>query len=95
MLVLSRRAGESIMIGSDVVVTVLEIRPDLVRIGIKAPRDVDVHREEVWIEVQEANKSAASPSAKDVESLAAGLRKSTGTAEGVKGEPPSANPSQR
>ena len=62
------------MIGSDVVVTVLEIRPDLVRIGIKAPRDVEVHREEVWIEVQQANKSAASPSAKDVESLAAGLR---------------------
>ncbi|HET9188892.1 MAG TPA: carbon storage regulator CsrA [Acidothermaceae bacterium] len=74
MLVLSRRVGESIMIGPDVVVTVLEVRPDLVRIGIKAPRDVEVHREEVFIEVQQANRSAASPSAKDVEALAAGLR---------------------
>jgi carbon storage regulator len=74
LLVLSRRAGESIMIGHDVVVTVLEVRPDLVRIGIKAPRDIEVHREEVFIEVQQANRSAASPSAKDVEALAAGLR---------------------
>jgi carbon storage regulator len=74
VLVLSRRVGESIMIGSDVVVTVLEVRPDLVRIGIKAPRDVEVHREEVFIEVQQANRSAASPSKKDVEALAAGLR---------------------
>jgi carbon storage regulator len=74
VLVLSRRVGESIMIGSDVVVTVLEVRPDLVRIGIKAPRDVEVHREEVFIEVQQANRSAASPSQKDVEALAAGLR---------------------
>jgi carbon storage regulator len=62
------------MIGPDVVVTVLEVRPDLVRIGIKAPRDVEVHREEVFIEVQQANRSAASPSQKDVEALAAGLR---------------------
>ena len=74
MLVLSRRVGESIMIGPDIVVTVLEVRPDLVRIGINAPRDVEVHREEVFIEVQQANRSAASPSAKDVEALAAGLR---------------------
>jgi carbon storage regulator len=74
LLVLSRRVGESIMIGPDIVVTVLEVRPDLVRIGINAPRDVEVHREEVFIEVQQANRSAASPSAKDVEALAAGLR---------------------
>ncbi|MGH3630566.1 MAG: carbon storage regulator CsrA, partial [Sciscionella sp.] len=74
MLVLSRRVGESIMIGPDVIVTVLEVRPDLVRLGIKAPRDVEVHREEVFIEVQQANRSAASPSAHDVEALAADLR---------------------
>ena len=73
MLVLSRRVGESIMIGPDVVVTVLEVRPDLVRIGIDAPRDVQVHREEVFIEVQQANRSAASPSAQDVEALAEGM----------------------
>jgi carbon storage regulator len=74
LLVLSRRVGESIMIGPDVVVTVLEVRPDLVRIGIDAPRDVEVHREEVFVEVQQANRSAASPAPQDVEALAAGMR---------------------
>ena len=62
MLVLTRHANQSIMIGPDVVVTVLEVRGDQVRIGIKAPRHVDVHREEVFAALQKANRSAASPS---------------------------------
>ena len=49
MLVLTRHANQSIMIGDDVVVTVLEIRGDQVRLGIQAPRSVDVHREEVFV----------------------------------------------
>ena len=61
MLVLTRRAGESVMIGDDVVVTVLEARGDVVRIGINAPRSVQVHREEVYQELQAANREAASP----------------------------------
>ncbi|HEX4489649.1 MAG TPA: carbon storage regulator CsrA [Acidimicrobiia bacterium] len=52
MLVLTRRANQSIMIGDDVVVTVLDVRGDQVRIGIKAPRSVDVHREEVYLALQ-------------------------------------------
>lgn len=48
MLVLTRRANQSIMIGNDVVVTVLEVRGDQVRLGIEAPREIDVHREEVF-----------------------------------------------
>ena len=52
MLVLTRRAGESVMIGDDVVVTVLEARGDVIRIGIQAPRDVQVHREEVYQELR-------------------------------------------
>ena len=48
MLVLTRRANQSIIIGDDVVVTVLEVRGDQVRIGITAPRNVTVHREEVY-----------------------------------------------
>ena len=64
------------MIGADVVVTVLEVRPDLVRIGIDAPRNVEVHREEVFVEVQQANQQAASPSTHDVAALAADLRDS-------------------
>ncbi len=62
MLVLTRRANQSIMIGDDVVVTVLEVRGDQVRLGIKAPREVDVHREEVFAALQAANRQAASPS---------------------------------
>ena len=69
MLVLTRRVQQSIVIGKDVVVTVLEVRGDQVRIGISAPRDVDVHREEVYEELQEANRSAASPSADAVSAL--------------------------
>lgn len=70
MLVLTRRANQSIMIGHDVVVTVLEVRGDQVRLGIKAPREVDVHREEVFAALQAANRSAASPSKEAVEGLA-------------------------
>ncbi|MGI5169970.1 carbon storage regulator CsrA [Spirillospora sp. CA-253888] len=59
MLVLTRRAGESLMIGDEVVVTVLEVRGDLVRVGVDAPRSVAVHREEVFRELQAANREAA------------------------------------
>ena len=59
MLVLSRRVGESVMIGDDITVTVLEVRGDIVRLGIDAPRDVKVHREEVYREVEASNRAAA------------------------------------
>jgi carbon storage regulator len=52
VLVLTRRANQSIMIGDDIVVTVLDVRGDQVRIGIKAPRSVGVHREEVFVALQ-------------------------------------------
>ncbi|MEX2291021.1 MAG: carbon storage regulator CsrA [Mycobacteriales bacterium] len=69
MLVLTRRSQQSIMIGKDVVITILEVRGDQVRLGVSAPRDVAVHREEVFLELQEANKSAASPSAEAISAL--------------------------
>ena len=47
MLVLSRKVGESVVIGGDVVVTVLDVRGEVIRLGIEAPRDVVVHRSEV------------------------------------------------
>jgi carbon storage regulator len=59
MLILSRRTNESIVIGTDIHITVLEIRGDQVRIGITAPREVTVHREEVHREIMEQNRSAA------------------------------------
>ena len=67
MLVLSRSAGESVMIGSDIVVTVLEVRGDVVRIGIDAPRSVRVHREEVYRALEEANRAAAASAGTDAE----------------------------
>ncbi len=74
MLVLTRRPGESVMIGDDVVVTVLDVRGDVVRVGIKAPRSVQVHREEVYRELQKVNREAASPSDDAVEALTRLLR---------------------
>ncbi len=70
MLVLSRRVGESIVIGDDVTVTVLEVRGDVVRVGIDAPRSVTVHRAELLRELEETNRESASPSEDVVASLA-------------------------
>lgn len=58
MLVLTRRVNESIVIGNDIVVTVLEIQRDAIRIGIKAPHDVEINREEIFQLL--ANKLSAS-----------------------------------
>jgi carbon storage regulator len=63
MLVLTRRVGESILIGDDIVVTVLELNRDQVRIGIRAPRSVSVHREEVYREILLSNQAAAADDA--------------------------------
>lgn len=73
MLVLSRRTGESVVIGHEVTVTVLEVRGDVVRIGIDAPRHVQVHREEVYRELQEANRAAAAADDAAAASLAQAL----------------------
>ncbi|QDU97029.1 carbon storage regulator CsrA [Lignipirellula cremea] len=58
MLVLSRHRDESIMIGDDVVVTIVDIRGDKVRLGINAPQDIPVHRQEVYEAIQRENKKA-------------------------------------
>ena len=52
-MILTRLAGESIMVGDDITVTVLGIKNNQVRIGIKAPRDIPVHREEVYARIRE------------------------------------------
>lgn len=52
MLILTRRVGETLMIGSDVTVTVLGLKGSQVRIGVNAPKDVTVHREEVYERVR-------------------------------------------
>ena len=59
MLVLTRRLNESITLGDDIVLTVIEVRGDQVRLGINAPRDMAVHRMEVWLQVQNEKRAAA------------------------------------
>ncbi len=61
MLVLSRRPNESIVINDKIVITVIEIRGDKVRLGIEAPRDVPVHRSEVYAAIQNASESDSVP----------------------------------
>jgi carbon storage regulator len=75
MLVLSRRVGESVVIGDDVTVTVLEVRGDVVRIGIDAPRSVAVNRAELLAEVANTNQAASSPAEDAIANLAEALRK--------------------
>jgi carbon storage regulator len=58
MLVLTRRPGESVVIGTDIVVTVLEVRGEQIRLGIDAPRSVAVHREEIYRQVISENVAA-------------------------------------
>lgn len=60
MLALSRKVNESIMIGNDIKITILEIKGEQIKIGITAPKSVPVYREEVYTQIKEANKEAAS-----------------------------------
>ena len=78
MLVLSRRPHESFRIGHDVVITVLEVNGDKVRIGIDAPSHVQVHRQEVYVEVQRANAAAAAASQGATTDLARAVRGAAG-----------------
>ena len=59
MLIITRRPGEKIMLGDDIVVHVMEIVGNSVRVGIQAPRSVPVYREEIWNAVREENQAAA------------------------------------
>ncbi|WP_122818428.1 carbon storage regulator CsrA [Nocardioides pantholopis] len=74
MLVLSRRIGESVVIGDNVTVTILDVRGDVVRVGIDAPRSVAVNRAELLAELESSNRAAASASEQTVSALAEQLR---------------------
>ena len=58
MLALSRHCNESIVLGNDIEITILDIKGDQVKLGITAPKQVPIYRKEVYLQIQEANKAA-------------------------------------
>ena len=77
MLVISRRVGESITIGNDVVVKVVALSGNQIRLGITAPREVRVLREEIFNAIQEENRAAAPDSNRRLEDVGKRLRSKT------------------
>jgi carbon storage regulator len=63
VLIITRKPGEKIMLGDDVVIHVMEIVGNSVRVGIQAPRSLPVYREEIWDAVREENRAAAAAAA--------------------------------
>ncbi len=66
MLVLTRRTNQSIVIGDDIEITIVEIKGDQVRLGIAAPRHISVHRKEIYEQIKQENLQAALLQAQDV-----------------------------
>ena len=91
MLTLTRSVGETIRIGDDIEVHVVEVRGGTVRLGFKAPREVAIHREEVYRQIAEANLLAAQVTADSLGALAAFAPSAT-AAEAVSPAPPAAAP---
>ncbi len=67
MLALSRKQGESIMIGNDIEITILEVKGEQVKIGINAPKSIPVYRKEIYTQIQEVNRESVA--SLDIESL--------------------------
>lgn len=78
MLILTRKTGEGIAIGNDIQIRILEIKGGQVRVGIEAPHDVAVHREEIYLKILEENQRAALDTAIDFSSLTTVFAQSKG-----------------
>ncbi len=81
MLVLSRQRDQTIMIGDDIEITVVDIRGDKVRLGINAPPEVPVHRKEVYEAIKRENRAAAGVKPEDIANVA-GASKTRSGAQG-------------
>jgi len=73
MLVLSRRINESIKIGDDIEIMIIDVRGDQVRIGVAAPKDIAVHRKEIYVQIQQENLKAAQTGLSEEAALNAAL----------------------
>lgn len=82
MLVLSRTRDETIMIGDDVEITVVDVRGDKVRLGINAPRTIQVHRKEVYDAIKRENAAAAKANIDDLGGIDAQARRDRPRSEG-------------
>lgn len=74
MLVLTRKTGESINIGDDIKISIMEIKGRSVRIGIEAPQSMSIHREEVYTKIQEENRRASEWKEVNMETLGSLIR---------------------
>ncbi len=74
MLVLSRKKGESIVIQDQIELTILSVEGDSVKVGISAPKHVDIFRKEVYLSIQEANRESVAPQQSDLNALIHRLR---------------------
>ncbi len=79
MLVLTRKHNESIIIGDSVEITVVEIKGDQVKLGISAPRDIKVHRKEVYIAIQKENVDASKTPVEKIKEIGGIFKKKSKT----------------
>ncbi|RPH50329.1 MAG: carbon storage regulator [Desulfobacteraceae bacterium] len=75
MLVITRKPGERITIGDDIVVTVIEVKGSLVRLGVDAPRSISIHRQEIFERIQKQNLEASGIDVSDLNMAVAILNK--------------------
>jgi len=87
MLVLSRKRDESIIIGDNVVITIIDIRGEQVKLGVSAPKNISIHRKEVYEAIQAENVAASRPEAQNLAGLAQVLKKAPAAAKTAPSSP--------
>ncbi|MCQ2749286.1 MAG: carbon storage regulator CsrA [Clostridia bacterium] len=69
MLVLSRKKGESVVIGDEIEISIVDIQSEQVKVAISAPRSISVHRKEIYLQIQEENKASAATASDAIDIL--------------------------